>query len=82
MVGDTSFYDVSTTIWGASLERMPDDYKRELVHELRQLVHTGGCFEDEGFIPVKCADGGFTIKPIHWFRSRDEANKLIELCQK
>jgi hypothetical protein len=81
MIGDTSFYDTCTKIWGQNLEKAPEEYKQELLSELTSLYEVGGCFEDEGFVPVKCADGNFTIKPMHWFRSRIECEALIEFCK-
>lgn len=81
VVKDTSFYDTAIYLWGTNLERGSRNYKKDLLCELEELVRTGGCFEDEDFISVQCADGDFTIKPIIWFRSRSEANELIKLCQ-
>ena len=81
MIGDKSFYDVCTKMWGANLEKAPEEYKQELLSELTSLYEVGGCFEDEGFISSSCNEEKFTIKPKNWFRSRIECEALIEFCK-
>lgn len=79
MPGDKSLFDVLTTIWGIRLEKLPPCDKWGYLEDIREVLNTGGCFEDEGFVPFKCNQRGFTIKPLTWFRSREEGAKLIEM---
>lgn len=79
-VGDKSFHDVLVNLFGQNLERLPEEHKEQLINELIDIVNLGGCFEDEGFLTLKCEMQPFVIKPYTWFRSREEVARLLLCC--
>jgi hypothetical protein len=82
MVGDKSFYDVCIKLGGSDLGKLPLEYRTSLRQELEQIVETGGCFEDEGFLSTTCNGEVVTIKPSTWFRSRREALELMMMINR
>ena len=82
MIGDTSFYDVCVKLGGFDLMRLSSEYRTSLAQELQEILETGGCFEDEGFLSLPCDGETITIKPMTWFRSRKEALELIMMINR
>lgn len=78
MLGDRSIFDILVK----TLERSSHEYRQELSQDLQNVLETGGCFEDEGFLPTTCNGEVVTIKPLIWFRSRREALELMMMINR
>ena len=81
MLGDKSFYDIFTQGKGKTFSNSSIEFKQQLLAELKEMYELGGCFEDEGFITTSCEGERLIIKPMIWFRSREECKTLMKMCE-